>query len=43
MDYLQNGIEHLSPLTSVLAIAIVFLIASIAGWYAGNLVQCFRR
>jgi hypothetical protein len=43
MDYLQNGIEHLNPLVSLLWLAIPFLIASIAGWYVGNLIQWFRR
>ncbi len=39
MDY---GIEHLNPLTSLVSIAILFLIASVAGWYVGNLIQCYR-
>jgi hypothetical protein len=43
MDFLQNGIEHLNPLVSLLWLAILFLIASIAGWYVGNLIQWFRR
>jgi hypothetical protein len=42
MDYLQTEIEHL-PLASLLSLAIPFLIASIAGWYVGNLIQWFRR
>ena len=43
MDYLQNGVEHLSPMVSLLSLAILFLIASIAGWYMGNLIEWFRR
>jgi hypothetical protein len=43
MVYLQSGIEHLNQLASLLSIAVPFLIASIAGWYMGNLIQFFRR
>jgi hypothetical protein len=43
MDYLQNGIEHLNLPTSLLSIAILFLVASIAGWYVGNLIQWFAN
>jgi hypothetical protein len=43
MDYLQNGVEHLSPMASLLSLAILFLIASIAGWYVGNLLLSLRR
>ena len=31
MDYLQGGIEQLKQLASLLSVAILFLIASIAG------------
>jgi hypothetical protein len=43
MNYLQNWIEQLNPLASLPSIAMLFLIASIAGWYVGNLIQGFRR
>lgn len=43
MNYLQSWIEELNPLASLLSIAILFLIATIAGWYVGNLIQWFRR
>jgi hypothetical protein len=43
MDYLQNGVEHLCPMASLLSLAILFLIASIAGWYVGNLLLSLRR
>jgi hypothetical protein len=39
MNYLPEWGDH----TALLSIAIIFLIASIAGWYAGNLFQSFRR
>jgi hypothetical protein len=42
MNYMQNWVE-LNPLTSLPAIAIIFMIASIGGWYVGNLIQWFRR
>jgi len=43
MNYLQSWIEELNPLASLPSIAILFLIAIIAGWYVGNLIQWFRR
>jgi hypothetical protein len=43
MNYLENWIEQLNPLAALPSIAILFLIASIAGWYVGNLIQWFRR
>ena len=43
MDYLQNGAELLSPMASLLSLAIAFLIASIAGWYIGTLLLLLRR
>ena len=43
MNYLQSWIEELSPLASLPSIAIIFLIAIVAGWYVGNLIQWFRR
>ena len=43
MNYLQNWIEQLNPLAAFPSIAMLFLIASIAGWYVGNLIQWFRR
>ena len=35
MGYLQNGIEHLNQWFRYSRLAILFLIASIAGWYVG--------
>jgi len=35
MNYLQNWIEQLNPLAAFPSIAMLFLIASIAGWYVG--------
>ena len=43
MNYLQNWIEQLNPLAAFPSIAMLFLIASIAGWYVGNLIQWLRR
>ncbi len=43
MGYLQNGIEPLDQLASLLSMAVPFLIGSIAGWYMGDLIHCFRR
>jgi len=43
MDHLQNGFEHLTPLASLLPITTLFLTASIAGWYVGDLVLRLRR
>jgi hypothetical protein len=43
MNYLQNWIEQLDPLASLSSIGMLFLIASIAGWYVANLIQWFRR
>jgi hypothetical protein len=43
MNYLQHWLEQLSPLTSLASIATIFMIASIAGLYAGNLIEWFRR
>ena len=43
MNYLQTWIEELNPLASLFSIAILFLIAIIAGWYVGNIIQRFRR
>jgi hypothetical protein len=42
MDHLQ-WVEHLNPTVSLLSLAIPFLIASIAGWYVGNLLLWLRR
>jgi hypothetical protein len=39
MDRLQTWIDELNPLASLTS----FLIAIIAGWYVGNLIQWFRR
>jgi hypothetical protein len=43
MDRLQTWIDELNPLASLTSIAFLFLIAIIAGWYVGNLIQWFRR
>ena len=40
MDFLPNGVENLN---SRALIAIFFLIATIAGWYAGHLILWLRR
>jgi hypothetical protein len=43
MNYLQNLIDQLNPTAALPSIAILFLIASIAGWYVGNLILWLRR
>jgi hypothetical protein len=43
MIYLQNWIDQVNPMAALPAIAILFLTASIAGWYEGNLLQWLRR
>jgi hypothetical protein len=43
MNQMQTWIEELNPLASLPSIAILFLIAIIAGWYVGNLIQWLRR
>jgi|EndMetStandDraft_3_1072993.scaffolds.fasta_scaffold209732_2 hypothetical protein len=43
MDYLQNGFEQLNPLAMLLTSATLFLAASIAGWYVGNVLLGLRR
>jgi len=43
MSYMQNWVDQLNPVAAFPSIAIVFLIASIAGWYVGNLIQWLRR
>jgi predicted membrane protein len=35
--------DQLNPVAAFPSIVIIFLIASIAGWYVGNLIQCLRR
>jgi hypothetical protein len=42
-NYLQTWIEELNQLASLPSIAIFFLIAIIAGWYVGDLIQRSRR
>jgi hypothetical protein len=43
MIYLQNWIDQVNPMAALPSIAILFLIASIVGWYVGNLLQWLRR
>jgi hypothetical protein len=43
MSYMQNWVDQPNPVAAVPSIAIIFLIASIAGWYVGNLIQWLRR
>jgi hypothetical protein len=43
MSYMKNWVDQLNPVAAVPSIAIIFLIASIAGWYVGNLIQWLRR
>ena len=42
MRYL-NWIDQLSPVAPLPALAVLFLIASILGWYVGSLIQWLRR
>ena len=37
------GMTGANPVVAFPSIAIIFLIASIAGWYVGNLIQWLRR
>jgi hypothetical protein len=43
MMYLQDSIDQLNPATALPSIAVLFLIASILGWYVGSLIQWLRR
>jgi hypothetical protein len=43
MSFMQNWIDQLNPMAVFPSIAILFLVASIAGWYVGNLIQWLRR
>ena len=43
MICLQNWIDQVNPMAALPSKAILFLIASIAGWYVGNLLQWLRR
>ncbi|MBT1517670.1 hypothetical protein KIP88_46245, partial [Bradyrhizobium sp. SRL28] len=43
MSYLQDGIDQLSSVAALPSIAVLFLIASILGWYMGSLIQWLRR
>ena len=42
MRYL-NWIDQLSPEAALPSIALLFLLASILGWYVGSLIQWVRR
>jgi hypothetical protein len=42
MNTLHNWID-INPMAAFPLIAILFLLASIAGWYLGNLIQWRRR
>ena len=43
MSYLQDGIDQLSSVAALPLIAVLFLIASILGWYVGSLIQWLRH
>ena len=43
MSYLQDGIDQLSSVAALPSIAVLFLIASILGWYVGSLIQRLRH
>ena len=42
MSYL-TWIDQLNPIAGHLSIALLFLIASIVGWYVGSLIKGLRR
>jgi len=42
MRYL-DWIDQLDPVAALPSIALLFLFASILGWYAGSLIQWLRR
>jgi hypothetical protein len=43
MDILQKGVEQLNPPALLFLFATLFLIASVAGWYAVNVILWLRR
>jgi hypothetical protein len=43
MDLLQNGIEQLNSPAPLFLFVTLFLIASVAGWYASNAILWLRR
>jgi hypothetical protein len=43
MSYLQDCIDQLNPVAALPSIAVLFLIASILGWYVGSLIQWLWR
>jgi hypothetical protein len=43
MENFQDWNEQLGPVAVFASIPILFLAASIAGWYAGNWIQWLRR
>ena len=43
MNPLHNNWIDINPMAAFPLIAILFLLASIAGWYLGNLIQWRRR
>jgi hypothetical protein len=42
MSSLQNWIDQLNPLVAFLVMGGVFLVASVAGWYGGDLILQLR-
>jgi hypothetical protein len=42
MENLQDWLAQLGPVATCTAIAVLFLFASIAGWYAGNWIHRLR-
>jgi len=39
MTHLQNGMDQLSPMAALPTISIIFFIASVAGWYIGDIIE----
>jgi hypothetical protein len=42
METLQDWLGQLGPVANFTAIAVIFLLASIAGWYVGNWIHWLR-
>jgi hypothetical protein len=43
MEYLEDWIDQLSPVAFYTSVGILFLTASIAGWYVVNWIEWLRR
>jgi hypothetical protein len=43
MNFVQNGIGDLNSPVPLFVIGVAFLIAGIAGWYAGDLLKGWLR